>query len=189
LTFQVCSKTCSSHTVLRSPAARRGRRGDTGRDGVDMVDAAARDLWVPRPELPGRLRFLPVRAGIGRTCGRGAVKPGRRMSACGIWLPGAKGARPLRGLNNGVSPAHGAVWLLFRHAPRRVAARRVMSARRRKSLLPGSGPDTTDVGTLINGSAAIYASVRLRYQSNHVLPLAARRAEAPHPDERIARRH
>ena len=110
------------------------------------------------------------------------------MSACGIWLPGAKGARPLPGLNNGVSPAHRAVWLLFRHAPG-VAARRVMSARRRESLLPGSGPDTTDVGTLMNGSAAIYASVRPRDQGNHVLPLAARRAEAPHLDEWIARGH
>jgi len=50
LTFQACSKTCSSNTVPRSPAARRGRRGDTGGDSLDVVDAAARDRWVLGPE-------------------------------------------------------------------------------------------------------------------------------------------
>jgi hypothetical protein len=31
--------------------ARRGRRGGTERDSLDVVDAAARDRWVPGPEV------------------------------------------------------------------------------------------------------------------------------------------
>ena len=46
-----CSKTCSRNEAPSRSAARRGRRGDTGSDSVDAVDAAARDLWVPGPEV------------------------------------------------------------------------------------------------------------------------------------------
>jgi len=41
-------------------------------------------------------RFLPARAGLARTRGRGAVKPGRRMSARGI-LPPDEGILRVRG--------------------------------------------------------------------------------------------
>jgi hypothetical protein len=56
------------------------QRGHGGRRRLRSLGASSRGTTAVR-------RFLPARAGLARTRGRGAVKPGRRMSARGILLP------------------------------------------------------------------------------------------------------
>ena len=67
------------------PGSETGRQGRTERDSVDVVDVAARDRWVPGPEvapcprsLRGRDRIPPVwRAARGN--GAGAIPPPRSV--------------------------------------------------------------------------------------------------------------
>ena len=54
-------KTCSRNSVPCGLAARRGRWGRTERDSVDVVDVAARDRWVPGPEVAPCPRSLRSR--------------------------------------------------------------------------------------------------------------------------------
>jgi hypothetical protein len=84
-----CSKTCSSNSPPRGPAVRRRRRGDMGRDSRDVMDAAARDLWVPGPEVaqvPTGL-FLLVTESLSRVWRR-CCPPGRRGRMSRMTLAG-----------------------------------------------------------------------------------------------------
>jgi hypothetical protein len=117
-----CCKTCSSNGTPRGPAARRGRWGwhgmrQPGRGGrcrLRSLGASPRGTTAVR-------RFLPARAGLARTRGRGAVKQaGGCLHAASCYQQ--RRGRALAGVNNGAvtravpmrrcaGPTHRAVWL------------------------------------------------------------------------------
>jgi hypothetical protein len=74
LRFGHCSKTCSSNSPPRGPAARRRRRGDTGRDSLNVVDAASAIAGCPAQRYSGAHRSLRVRVG----------RAGTRVAATGL---------------------------------------------------------------------------------------------------------
>ena len=122
--------------VAKHVAAARSR-APRQRDGGDGVarDRTAWTWWTLPPAVAGcfaqryhrRPRLLPVRAGLGRTRGRGAVKPvaaGCLLVASGY--PKRRGPGPCRGYTTVSSPGPCRCgYVLVSHTSRRLAGLRV----------------------------------------------------------------